>query len=178
MNRTTKLKVGCVRRVLLLALFVTQAPQQAFAESALASDGVLLGQIEYWFVGHRGETDSNDRLLVWAATIEGTVSGTMKWWFANPPAIAAVSLANGRVSFYNARWEIWVDDELVLAGQSAGKTVFSGAEDGIWDGHGRVTEAVGRFKDLVGRQIYETGPVILGSDPPTSFKGAGAFVVF
>ena len=159
-------------------MFTAHMTQQSLAENESESDGVLVGQVEYWFVGHLGQMDSDGRLLVWEATIEGGVKGKMKWWFVNPPSIAEVTLANGRVSFYTARWEVWGDGELLLAGESAGKTVFSDDADGIWDGHGRVTEALGRFGDLIGRQIYETGPVILGSDPPKSLKGTGTFVVY
>ena len=159
-------------------MFIAHMSQQSLAEDESESDGVLVGQIEYSFVGHLGQTDSEGRLLVWEATIEGGVTGKMKWWFVNPPSIAEVTLANGRVSFYTARWEVWADGELLLAGESAGKTVFSDDADGIWDGHGRVTEGPGRFGDVIGRRIYETGPVILGSDPPRSLKGTGAFVVY
>ena len=178
MNRNTIIETYCVRWIALTVLFMVHMTQQSLAEDQSASDGVFVGQVDYWFVGHLGQTDSKGRLLVWEATIEGVVAGKMKWWFVNPPEIAEVAVAHGRVSFYTARWEVWGEGELLLAGESAGKTVFSEDADGMWDGHGRVTEAVGRFSDLIGRQIYETGPVILGSDPPKSFKGTGAFVVY
>jgi hypothetical protein len=167
-----------MRWIVLTVLCVAHINQQSLADNQSESDSVLVGQVEYWFVGHLGQMDDKGRLLVWEATIEGELAGKMKWWFVNPPVIAEVAMAHGRVSFYTARWEVWTDGELLLAGESAGKTVFSDDADGIWDGHGRVTEAVGRFSDLIGRQIYETGPVILGSDPPKSFKGSGAFVVY
>ena len=166
------------RWIVLLLTLMAPMTQQSLADNEPDSDGVLVGRIDYWFVGHLGQTDGEDRLLVWEATIEGGVTGKMKWWFVNPPAIAEIALSNGRVSLYTARWEVWVDGELLLAGESAGKTVFSDDADGIWDGHGRVTEARGRFRDLIGSRIYETGPVILGSDPPRSFKGTGAFVIY
>ena len=176
MNKT--LKVFFTPWLLLITLFMAYAMQQSLAENQPEQDGILVGQIDYWFVGQLGQTDGEDRLLVWEAEIEGEVSGTMKWWFINPPVIAAVTTANGSVSYYAARWEVWTDDHLLLAGESAGKTVFVNGADGIWDGHGRVTEAAARFEHLLGRQIYETGPVIIGSDPPRSFKGTGAFVVY
>ena len=178
MKRTMKIEACCGRWVLLTVFCMAHMTQQSLAESQSAADAVLVGQVEYWFVGHQGRTDGKGRLLVWEATIKGGVTGKMKWWFVNPPAIPEVTLASGRVSFYTARWEVWADGDLLLAGESAGKTVFSDGADGIWDGHGRVTEALGRFRDLTGRRIYETGPVILGSDPPKSFKGTGAFVVY
>lgn len=163
---------------MLSVLFMAHMTQQTLAETQTASDQVLVGQIEYWFVGHLGQTDKKGRLLVWEATVEGAVTGKMKWWFVNPPPVSEAAVANGRVSFYTARWELWADGDLLLAGESAGKTVFSGDADGIWDGHGRVSEALGKYADLVGRRIYETGPVILGSDPPMSFSGTGAFVIY
>lgn len=177
MNRDICIKRNCRSGLLLGLLLIAPVTQPSLAQNTAVSNGVLVGQIDYRFVGHLGQTDDQERLLVWEATIVGDVTGRMKWWFANPPAIAEVAMQSGRVSFYTARWEIWADEELLLAGESAGKTVFPGGADGIWDGHGRVTEAEKRFKDLIGRRIYETGPVILGSDPPKTFTGTGAFVV-
>lgn len=141
-------------------------------------DALLIGRIDYWFVGHLGQTDDEGRLLVWEATVQGDVTGEMKWWFVNPPPVDELAFADGRLSFYSARWELWTEGELQLAGHSAGKTVFANGADGIWDGHGRVTVAYGRFSQLKGRSIYETGPVLLGSEPPKSLKGTGTFVVY
>jgi hypothetical protein len=159
-------------------LFILPFARAAFAESRSEPDGLLIGEIEYWFVGHLGQTDGAGNLLVWEGTIGGMVTGDMKWWFVNPPPVPEAATAGGHVSFYVARWELWVDGDLLLAGESAGKTVFPDGADGIWDGHGRVTEAAGRFADLAGHRIYESGPVLRGSDPPRSFKGTGAFVVY
>lgn len=149
------------------------------AATAAAQDvPQLTGEISYWFVGHRQQLDDEGRLLVWEATIEGDVKGEMKWWFSNPPPVAELAYSGGRLSFYAARWEMWVEDELVLAGESAGKTDFRDGMDGIWDGHGRVTRASGDYQALLGRTVYETGPVILGSDPPVSFTGTGLFLIY
>jgi hypothetical protein len=171
------MKVSAFPRQCLL-LFLLCLPQLAPADSQPAPEGILASQIDYRFVGHLGKNDGEGRLLVWEGTIEGGVSGTMKWWFIDPPVVADMPLSTGRLSFYSARWEVWADGNLVLAGESAGKTVFPDGADGIWDGHGRVTEAFAPHEDLVGRQIYETGPVILGSDPPVTFNGTGTFVVY
>lgn len=138
----------------------------------------LASQIEYRFVGHEQQVDDAGRLLVWTATITGDITGTMKWWFEQPAPVADQVYEGGRVSFYAARWEIFVDDKLILAGFSAGKTVLADGEDGIWDGHGVVTDAAGRFGALKGREIYETGPVILGEEPPVTFTGTGLFLVY
>ncbi len=162
----------------LIVLFMAQTMQMAFAENNASPDSLLTGKTDYWFVGHLGQTDNEGRLLVWEATIDGDVKGKMKWWFVNPPPTSDVTYAGGRLTFYAARWELWVNEELLLAGETAGKTDFRDGADGIWDGHGRVTEATGKFSALKGREVYETGPVIVGSDPPKSFSGTGLFLVY
>lgn len=162
----------------MLVVFVAQTSQMALAENNSILDERLTGEIDYWYAGHLGQTDDEGRLLVWEATIECDVKGKMKWWFVKPPPASAITYTGGRLTFYAARWELWVDDELLVAGETAGKTVFRGGADGIWDGHGRVTEAKGRFKALNGHKVYETGPVIVGSDPPKSFTGTGMFLIY
>ena len=152
-------------------------------KAVLADVNVTVGeprtsQIDYHFVGHLEEHDDDGRLLVWEAKIEGAFSGTMKWWFANPPPVPAADYDGVKLSYYSARWEIWSDGELLLAGKSAGKTVFQNGANGIWDGHGVVTEARPDFIVLVGNKIYETGPVVAGSNPPVSYAGIGLFVVY
>lgn len=178
MNQKVYIDVFRKKWVLLAILLTLHMTQQALAEKESGTDGLLVGKIDYWFVGHLGQTDGDGRLLVWEATIEGGVTGKMKWWFTVPPTVEEVTLMTGRVSFYTARWEVWVDGKLLLAGESAGKTVFSDGADGIWDGHGRVTQTSESLENLSGRQIYETGPVILGSDPPKSFRGTGTFIIY
>ena len=84
----------------------------------------------------------------------------------------------GSVAFYAARWEIWDGEKLLLVGESAGKTVFPDSADGMWDGHGVVTKARKGFKRLKGRKVYETGPVIVGSNPPLSYSGTGMFLIY
>ena len=171
------------RRALLLAaplaLVLAMSPggQSAIAEQDALPDGILTSQIDYWFVANLGQMDDEGRVLVWEATISGDLNGIMRWWFGAPPVI------NSPFSFYAGRWEIWVDGELVLAGESAGKTVFPdgmvvGGADGVWDGHGVVTEAKGKMSPLKGRKISETGPVVIGETPPVSFYGTGMFQVF
>ena len=138
----------------------------------------MLGRVDYHFVGHREETDSTGRLLVWEAAVDGDLSGTMKWWFNTPPPVGEVAIAGGRISYYAARWELWSDGDLLLAGISTGKTVFTDGGDGVWDGHGTVTEAGQEYETLLGRRIYETGPVLTGSEPPVTFSGTGLFAVY
>lgn len=177
---TNKSSICAVPRLtfLLLVLFVTTAMQTALAENNAIPDERLIGEIDYWFVGHLGQTDGAGRSLVWEATIEGDVKGKMKWWFVNPPPVSPITYTGGQTTFYAARWELWVEDKLLLAGETAGKTVFPDGAAGIWDGHGRVTEAAGRFSTLKGRAVYETGPVLLGQDPPKSYAGTGLFLIY
>ena len=138
----------------------------------------MTSEVVYHFVGHLETVDDQGRLLVWDATIKGDVTGEMKWWFEQPSPVSSTPYAGGRVDYYSARWEIRVDGELVIAGKSAGKTVWAEDADGIWDGDGIVLEAQGDFSLLKGRRIHETGPVIAGSNPPISFSGTGMFMIY
>lgn len=162
----------------LLVLTMIPAGMTAFAADNAVPNGRLASQIDYWFVADQGITDSAGRLLVWEATIEGAFTGEMKWWFEQEPAEDAVFDA-GWAGFYAARWEIWSAGELLLAGESAGKTVFPFGGDGIWDGHGVVTEAKGNLNPLKGRKMYETGTVIWGMEPTDPFlSGRGMFLIY
>jgi len=176
-RRLSFFAVGGLPRILLV-LFVAHTMQTALAEDNVVPDEQSVGKIDYWFVGHLGQTDDAGRSLVWEATIEGDLNGKMKWWFINPPPVPPITYTGGQTSFYAARWELWVDEKLLLAGETAGKTVFSDGVDGIWDGHGLVTEATGKFRAFVGRKVYETGPVILGQDPPKTYSGTGMFLIY
>ena len=150
----------------------------ALADAHVAADPLHTSRIDYHFVGHLEQFDDAGRLLVWEANIDGAFAGTMRWWFVNPPPVPTTSFDDGSLSFYEARWEIWSEGELLLAGESAGKTVFRHAADGIWDGNGVVTEARPEFNMLLGNRIYETGPVVAGSNPPVSYAGNGMFVIY
>jgi hypothetical protein len=152
----------------------TVTPVEGIADPTMHS----VARIEYRFVGHREETDSAGRLLVWEAAVSGDLSGTMKWWFATPPPVGETEIAGGQISYYAARWELWSNGTMLLAGISTGKTVFGDGVDGVWDGHGTVTEAGDQHAALLGRRIYETGPVLAGSEPPVSFSGTGLFAVY
>lgn len=159
-------------------LSIVLATTITFADDTAVPSARLIGAIEYAFVGHLEQTDDEGRILVWQASVEGDFAGEMKWWFVDPPPVASRMYVGGEVTYYAARWEFWVDGELVLAGESAGKTVFPDREDGMWDGHGVVTEANGEYRMLKDRRIYETGPVILGSNPPISYSGNGMFQIY
>ena len=159
-------------------LFGMAVAQNARSESDGTSNDQLISEIKYWFVGHLEQVDEKGRLLVWEAKVDGDIQGTMKWWFVNPPPVSDTLYAGGRLSFYSARWEFWHEEDLLLAGVSAGKTDFRDGADGIWDGHGRVTEARGQYESLKGRSVYESGPVILGSEPPASLTGTGVFLIY
>ena len=166
----------------LIALAIAFSAAGIAPSAAMGSDesdaAQLIGRIEYRFVGHLQQTDASNRVLAWEAIAEGDLNGTMKWWFVVPPPVDEVAYSDGRVTFYRARWELWADGELLLAGHSAGKTDFRGGADGLWDGHGRVTEAAGQYRHLLGHDIYETGPVLQGAEPPASYTGTGMFLVY
>lgn len=136
----------------------------------------LTCQIDYWISDDFGETDPEGRMLIWEGTIQGDLNGTMKWWFGPNPA-PNITYQGGRVSYYAARWEIWdsTGTRLLLAGDSAGKTVTPVEADGMWDGHGVVKQVRRVFKRLKGRHIYETGPV-QGTFP--ELYGTGIFVIY
>ena len=162
----------------LLVLSMTLAGAIAFADDAAVPSARLTGALDLTYVGHLEQTDDDGRLLVWEGSVGGDFAGEIKWWFVNPSPVSSSTYMGGKVDYYAARWEIWVGEELVLAGESAGKTVTPDHSDGMWDGHGVVTEAYGEFTPLKGRKVYETGPVILGSNPPISLSGTGMFQIY
>ena len=140
--------------------------------------GLHINSLDYRFVGNRGEMDGSGGRLVWEATVVGEIGTDMKWWFYEPPQTGGEELMNVTITYYTARWEIWSDEDLLIAGESNGKTVFAKDADGVWDGHGVVTEARAGFEPFVGKRIYETGPVKIGSNPPLSYTGQGMFVIY
>ncbi len=139
---------------------------------------LLIGALDLTYVGHLRKTDHDGRILVWDGSIGGDFGGKINWWFIDPPPATSPAYNHGEVAYYKARWEIRVGDKLILAGESAGKTVTPDQSDGIWDGHGIVTEANGEFAQFKGYRVYETGPVIYGSDPPVSLTGTGMFQIY
>ena len=171
-------------KLFLICLFALMASVPAQASDVGVPNGVSANQIDYLFVGHLNITDDEGRLLVWEGVIDGDISGDMKWWFGPPPVDTGgppgfpLPHEGGGTSYYQARWEILQDGQMVLAGESAGKTVFSDGEDAIWDGHGVVTKAKGQYNRLKGRKIYESGPVWLGDFPPLTYEGRGIFTIY
>jgi hypothetical protein len=171
--------ISFLARVPLLALLASLLPVPAvFADHHEELSGPVTCQIEYWSVAEEGETDENGWLLAWKAKASGDISGEMHWWFPETPPAPESEYSNGKIGYYVARWELWVDDELILAGESAGKTVIDEGEDGIWDGHGIVLQANGELSSLTGRKTYETGTVIIPPDPTVVSTGTGMFVVY
>jgi len=162
----------------LLVLSMPLAGAIAFADDAAVPSARFTGALDLTYVGHLEKMDDDGRLLVWEGSIKGDFAGEIKWWFVSPSPVSSTTYMGGKVDYYAARWEIWSagEGELLLAGESAGKTVFPFTGDGIWDGHGVVTEAKGRFNRLKGRKTYETGTVIWGTDPLLS--GRGMFLIY
>lgn len=174
-----KIKAVSVLTSLLLVLSMTLAGTTAFADNNAVPNGRLASQIDYLFVGHLGQLDDEGRLLIWEGTIQGDFTGVIKWWFEDPsPVPLGGAYDAGLLLFYAAKWEISKDGEMLLAGESAGKTALPVGADGIWDGHGVVTEANGIFNRLKGRKMYETGTVLLGANPPVTYSGTGMFLIY
>lgn len=166
------------RMPLLLYLCVLLPGPTVVADDHAEISGPLTLQIEYWSVYRQEERDADGWLLAWKAKASGDLTGEMRWWFPESPPVPETDYSHGKVGYYIARWELWVDDELVLAGKSTGKTVIPQGEDGIWDGLGTVIEANGKLSSRKGHRIYETGIVIEPTDPDAIANGSGMFVIF
>ena len=150
----------------------------AFADDDAAIQGPIACQIEYWSVADQKERDDDGWLLAWKANVSGDLTGEMRWWFPASPPAPEGEYRGGKIGYYVARWEVWNGKELILAGESAGKTVISNGEDGIWDGHGIVMTAKGDLRSLIGRKTYETGTVVMPLDPSVHSTGVGMFVIY
>ena len=166
------------RAPLLLSFLILLPGQAVVADDNAEISGPLTLQIEYWSVYRFDERDDDGWLLAWKAKASGDLAGEMRWWFPEAPPVPETDYSHGKVGYYVARWELWVDDELVLAGKSAGKTTIPEGEDGIWDGHGAITAANGELSSRKGHRIYETGIVIEPTDPEAISTGTGMFVIF
>lgn len=169
------MKKRYIEAILVIALSWILIPNMTVgtpSSNDVLHKAMLSSQIDYWFVGHLGETNEDGMLLVWDATIQGDINGDMKWYFGPSPNPGG-DIAGGNIGYYTARWEIWVDDELLLAGESAGKTVTLGDADGVWDGQGIVTEACKHLNTLKGSRIYESGSV----DWTFPYSGTGIFTI-
>ena len=159
-----------------LSIFLTAAV--GCADRADAPNARLVGALDLTYVGHLGKTDDNGMVLNWEGSVNGDFAGEIKWWFVDPPPVSGHTFRGGEAFYYVARWEIRVEETLVLAGESAGKTITPDGADGMWDGHGVVSEAYGKFARFKGYKVYETGPVIYGSNPPESLSGTGMFQIY
>lgn len=180
MLRTTIMSVRMVLGPMCMLLATAlQAQAQSASSSAILPRETLVSEIEYQYAGNLGLIDDQGRKLVWVGTIKGDLNGTMRWWFGPAPT-KKVTYNGGSVSYYAGRWEIWDEEgeNLLLAGESAGKTVTPTGIDGMWDGHGVVTEASGRLNVLKGSRIYETGPVQKPSEPDVPLYGRGIFLIY
>ena len=160
--------------IALASVIIPTTTRAKDTDSASREKALLTCQIDYELVVHLGKTDDVGRVLVWEGNIKGDIIGTVKWWFGAKPNKGG-TIVGGKIAYYSARWEIWNGDTLILAGDSAGKTVTLGDADGIWDGNGIVTETCKKFAALKGGHIYESGSVVKGTDPALS--GSGIFTI-
>ncbi len=156
--KTRMKKLISISTIPVLALALLLVLGTVMADNAAKPAPSLRCTIDYVFVGHLGVTDAEGRLLVWEGNIHGDIEGQILYWFV--PAGGPPNMPDwAHVSFYEARWEIWDGEVLLLAGDSAGTTASPPGKDGIWRGNGIVTEAYGEFEDWIGRQTYEGGNV-------------------
>ncbi|MDJ0941554.1 MAG: hypothetical protein QNJ00_17455 [Woeseiaceae bacterium] len=162
----------------LVLLLVMLPGLTIFADDSDVLEKPLTSRIEYRSVDHLGEQDDEGWVLAWKASVSGDLTGELRYWFPETPPVPEGAYSGGKVGYYLAKWELWNGEELILAGESAGKTVIPDGEDGIWDGHGIVMEANGDLRSLKGRKIYETGTVIIPSDPAVPSSGSGMFLVY
>jgi hypothetical protein len=167
-----------VRVPLIALLFTLPIGTTTLADDHAEVSGPLTLQIEYWAVYEAQERDDEGWLLAWKAKASGDLTGEMRWWFPKTPPAPDSIYSHGEIGYYLARWELWVDEELVLAGESAGKTLIPEGEDGIWDGYGIVTKTNAAMSSLKGGRTYETGTVINPKDRSAQSTGTGMFVIF
>ena len=156
--KTRMKKLISISTIPVLALALLLVLGTVVADPAIKPDPSLRCTIDYVFVGHLGTVDAEGRLLVWDGEIHEDIEGRILWWIVpegGPPNMPVWA----HVSFYEARWEILDGDDLLLAGDSAGKTATPPGKDGIWRGNGIVTEASAGFEDWIGRQTHEGGNV-------------------
>ncbi len=165
-----------VRKITALLFALGLAAGCSIEAGDQAAAEVLVADITYTYVGLREETDANGNKLEWQAVATGELGGTFSWWFKPTPSTDS-PYNGGELTFYSAFWELRDGDRLVIRGRSAGKTDVHTDSDGVWDGHGVVTDAAPEYASLVGRRIYETGTVEYGDDPPATFTGHGMFAV-
>jgi hypothetical protein len=156
----------CVSVLVALSGCTSEFPTANLDEPVL-DNGVLAKKpvsalnctIDYVLARHLGIFDSEGRILAWDGTIHGDLEGRVLWWFVpggGPPSMPDAA----RVGFYEARWEIWNGDDLLLAGESSGSTALPPNKDGIWRGNGVVTEAGAGYEAWLDRPTKEGGSVV------------------
>ena len=136
--------IALILILMLVPTFVAQADKPAPS---------LRCTTEYYFVGHLGVFDPEKGLLAWEGTISGDIEGVIQWWMVMGPV-------TGQVTHFEARWEIWDGDDLLLAGDEAGTTTNRPGKTGVWRANGIVTEASERFEDWLGRHVHDGGEFI------------------
>jgi len=154
--KTIMNKLTTVKSMPVLVLVLLVALGSVFAlDDETGADGPatsLTATTEHDFVGHLGTLDDKGRLLAWEGTISGDINGVIQWWMGSMSA-------NGSVSNYVYRVEIWNSDKtvLLLAGENAGSTTSEPGKDAFWRGKGIIKEASAEFEDWIGRQVFENG---------------------
>lgn len=128
-----------------------------FGTMAEAKDPAPLNAtLEYVFVGHLGEFDTEGRLLAWEGTTSGDINGIIRWWMVWPFSVT------GQVTHFEERWEVWdeTDSFLLLWGYNAGTTTNRPGKSGVWRSNGIVmwvNPGIPELAEWFGRHMHESG---------------------
>ncbi|UCE11713.1 MAG: hypothetical protein JSW61_07230 [Candidatus Thorarchaeota archaeon] len=103
-------------------------------------------------VNFNPEVLTNPTVPIWQGYIHGDIEGTMKFWATGPIPPKDV----GNVHFFTELWTIVDGDGHTITGIDKGSTTFSNWKFRM---NGVVTEATGKYADLVGHQVHMNGQI-------------------
>ncbi len=96
---------------------------------------------------------------IWVGTISGEIDGTMVFWATGPNPSKDLGHPPGfpwQVHFFTEYWEITDDEGDWIAGIDNGNTGYSNWKYRM---NGVVTEATGKYVDLVGHRVHMHGQI-------------------
>ena len=96
---------------------------------------------------------------IWEGTISGEIDGTMVFWATGPNPSKDLGHPPGfpwQVHFFTEYWEITDEDGDLIAGIDNGNTGYSNWKFRM---NGVVTEATGKYVDLVGHHVHMHGQI-------------------
>ena len=103
--------------------------------------------------------DFSETEPIWVGTISGEIDGTMKFWATGPDPTKDLGHPPGfpwQVHFFTEYWEITDGDGDLIAGIDNGNTGYSNWKYRM---NGVVTEATGKYVDLVGHRVHMHGQI-------------------